>query len=193
MAEVRNYDGSIVTQPAKACKARSVDDIQRVMPDDASYPSTVRAMGRYHSLTPCVSTPGTIVVMSAMKSSRGITVAGRVRTGHWHPARCRPYAAVVRLMARHGVAWLQQSISLGAWVDNTAGRRCSVVAARTGLTDRVCEASPAARALAVKPFGQCRKRGGLRNCHDCLERERSAMGVVTKGDSSRGMAKDLDR
>ncbi len=41
------------------------------------------------------------------------------------------------------------------------------------------EASPAARALAVKAFGQCSKGGGLRKCHDGLEGQRSAMGVMT--------------
>ncbi len=62
----------------------------------------------------------------------------------------------------------------------------------TGLTDRVRKTPPTAWALAVEAFGQCRKRRRLRNCHNRLERQRSAMGVVTVGDSSYGMAKDFD-
>lgn len=68
-----------------------------------------------------------------------------------------------------------------------SGGRCG------SLICRIAEASSAARALAIKPFGQCQERRGLRNRHDGLERQRRAMGVVTIGDSCHGMAKDLDR
>ena len=61
-----------------------------------------------------------------------------------------------------------------------------------GLTVLVGESPLTAWALAVEAFGQCRKRRGLRNCHYRLERQRSAMCVVTVGDTSYGMAKDFD-
>ncbi len=75
--------------------------------------------------------------------------------------------------------------------DNTCGR-CSVHFARVSLTVGLGESPPAAWALAVETLGQCRKGRGLWNCHDRFESERSAMGVVTIGDSSGGMTKYFD-
>jgi hypothetical protein len=43
-----------------------VEEIQAVMRDTAGYPGPVRAMGSYHSLTPCASSDGTIVNMTRM-------------------------------------------------------------------------------------------------------------------------------
>jgi len=64
---VRNYDGGITAYPAQLVSPRSVADIQSILRDAARYPSPVRAMGSYHSLTPCASSEGTIISMSAMK------------------------------------------------------------------------------------------------------------------------------
>ena len=43
-----------------------MEQIQQILRDKTTYPSPVRAKGSYHSLTPCVSSDGTIVDMSAM-------------------------------------------------------------------------------------------------------------------------------
>ena len=61
-----NYDGSIQTSPQQLVYPERVEDIQAVLRDTARYPSPVRAMGSYHSLTPCVSSNGTILNMSRM-------------------------------------------------------------------------------------------------------------------------------
>ena len=63
---VRNYDGGITTTPAQLVWPRSVAELQSVLSDASRFPSPVRAMGSYHSLTPCVSTDGTIVDMTRM-------------------------------------------------------------------------------------------------------------------------------
>jgi hypothetical protein len=43
-----------------------VEELQGILRDPVHYPSPVRAMGHYHSLTPCASSDGTIVDMSKM-------------------------------------------------------------------------------------------------------------------------------
>ena len=63
---VRNYDGGITASPAQLVWPRSVAELQSVLSDASRFPSPVRAMGSYHSLTPCVSTDGTIVDMTRM-------------------------------------------------------------------------------------------------------------------------------
>jgi FAD/FMN-containing dehydrogenase len=63
---VVNYDGSITTSPQQLVYPETVAEIQAVLRDTARYPSPVRAMGSYHSLTPCASSDGTIVNMSRM-------------------------------------------------------------------------------------------------------------------------------
>ena len=64
---VRNYDGGITASPAQLVSPHSVAEIQSILRDADRYPSPVRAMGSYHSLTPCASSDGTIISMSAMK------------------------------------------------------------------------------------------------------------------------------
>ncbi|HTA47662.1 MAG TPA: FAD-binding protein [Bryobacteraceae bacterium] len=61
-----NYDGSITTNPKQLVFPQSVQEIQNILRDSSTYPSPVRAKGSYHSLTPCVSSDGTIVDMSRM-------------------------------------------------------------------------------------------------------------------------------
>ena len=63
---VRNYDGGITSSPAQLVSPRSVDELQSILRDADRYPSPVRAMGSYHSLTPCASSDGTIIDMSGM-------------------------------------------------------------------------------------------------------------------------------
>lgn len=62
--QIVNYDGSITTNPKQLVYPQSVGDIQAVLRDPTNYPGPVRAKGSYHSLTPCVSSDGTIVDMS---------------------------------------------------------------------------------------------------------------------------------
>ena len=63
---VTNYDGSIVSSPQQLVRPRSVEELQNILRQRDQYPSPVRAMGSYHSLTPCASSPGTIVDMKAL-------------------------------------------------------------------------------------------------------------------------------
>ena len=63
---VVNYDGSITASPQQLVYPETAEDIQAVLRDPARYPSPVRAMGSYHSLTPCASSDGTILNMSRM-------------------------------------------------------------------------------------------------------------------------------
>ena len=63
---VTNYDGSIVSSPQQLVRPQSVAELQNILKQRDRYPGPVRAMGSYHSLTPCVSSPGTIVDMKAL-------------------------------------------------------------------------------------------------------------------------------
>ena len=61
-----NYDGSITTTPEQYVKPQNIAQLQAVLRDTVTYPGPVRAKGSYHSLTPCVSSDGTIVDMSGL-------------------------------------------------------------------------------------------------------------------------------
>jgi FAD/FMN-containing dehydrogenase len=63
---VRNYDGGITASPAQLVSPGTVAEIQSILRDVGRYPGPVRAMGSYHSLTPCVSSDGTIIDMSGI-------------------------------------------------------------------------------------------------------------------------------
>jgi FAD/FMN-containing dehydrogenase len=70
---VRNYDGGIASTPVQLVTPTSVAEIQSILRDAKRYPSPVRAMGSYHSLTPCASADGgTIIRMSGLKRIVGI-------------------------------------------------------------------------------------------------------------------------
>ncbi|MGB6691864.1 MAG: FAD-binding protein [Terracidiphilus sp.] len=64
--QVVNYDGSITASPQQLVYPQTVEEIQAILRDPAGYPSPVRPMGNYHSLTPCASSAGTIVNMTKM-------------------------------------------------------------------------------------------------------------------------------
>jgi hypothetical protein len=64
--QVVNYDGSITTSPQQLVDPATVEELQGILRDPVRFPSPVRAMGHYHSLTPCASSDGTIVDMSKM-------------------------------------------------------------------------------------------------------------------------------
>jgi len=63
---VRNYDGGITACPAQLVFPSTVAEIQSILGDTGRYPGPVRAMGSYHSLTPCASSTGTMINMSRM-------------------------------------------------------------------------------------------------------------------------------
>ncbi len=69
---ITNYDGGITTSPRTVVSPASVAELQAVLRDIERYPSPVRAMGSFHSLTPCPSSTGTVVRLSRM--SRILTV-----------------------------------------------------------------------------------------------------------------------
>jgi len=73
--DVVNYDGGLTATPQQLIYPKTVEDIQNVLRDTGRFPGPVRAMGSYHSLTPCVSTKGTIVNMSHMNRILGIDLA----------------------------------------------------------------------------------------------------------------------
>src|ERR1051325_5688508 len=75
-----NYDGSIATSPQQLVYPTSVEEIQSVLRDSARYPAPVRAMGSYHSLTPCASSDGTILNMSRMNRMINIDTAKQTFT-----------------------------------------------------------------------------------------------------------------
>lgn len=62
--KVTNYDGGVTASPRQLVYIESVAQLQAVLRDPVQYPSPVRAMGSYHSLTPCASSDGTILDMS---------------------------------------------------------------------------------------------------------------------------------
>jgi hypothetical protein len=70
--KVTNYDGGITTLPQELVRPSTIDELQSILRDVKRYPSPVRAMGSYHSLTPCVSTEGTIISTSRMTRVVGI-------------------------------------------------------------------------------------------------------------------------
>jgi hypothetical protein len=64
--QVVNYDGSITAAPQQLVYPKTVEEIQSILRDTVDFPGPVRAMGNYHSLTPCASSDGTIVNLSKM-------------------------------------------------------------------------------------------------------------------------------
>jgi hypothetical protein len=75
-----NYDGSITTTPQQLVYPQTVQEIQSVLRDPSTYPSPVRAKGSYHSLTPCVSSDGTILDMTHMAQVITIDTANKIFT-----------------------------------------------------------------------------------------------------------------
>lgn len=75
--QIVNYDGSITTTPQELTYPETVQDIQAVMRDTARFPGPVRAMGNYHSLTPCASSDGgTVLNMTRMNKVLAIDARG---------------------------------------------------------------------------------------------------------------------
>ncbi len=67
MPTVRNWSGSIISEPRVVVQATSVDEIIAVLKDREKYPSPVRAVGSNHSTTRCgVADEGTLIEMKTM-------------------------------------------------------------------------------------------------------------------------------
>src|SRR5271167_2807346 len=64
--QIVNYDGSITTSPQQLVYPETAEEIQTVLRDKGRYPGPIRALGSYHSLTPCASSDGTMVDMTGM-------------------------------------------------------------------------------------------------------------------------------
>jgi hypothetical protein len=77
---VVNYDGSITATPQQLVYPTTVEEIRAVLRDPAHYPSPVRALGSYHSLTPCASSDGTMLNMSRMNRIIQIDAANKTLT-----------------------------------------------------------------------------------------------------------------
>ena len=63
---ITNYDGGIATTPQRVVTPSNVEDLQAAMRDTTRYPSPLRPMGSFHSLTPCPASTGTVVRMERM-------------------------------------------------------------------------------------------------------------------------------
>ncbi len=77
---ITNYDGSITATPRQLVYPQTVEEIRGILRDSARYPSPVRVVGSYHSLTPCASSEGTMVNLSRMKGIIAIDEANRTFT-----------------------------------------------------------------------------------------------------------------
>lgn len=64
--QVTSYDGSITATPQQVASPQSVEELQAILRDPITYPSPVRAVGSFHSLTPCPASTGTMIEMKQM-------------------------------------------------------------------------------------------------------------------------------
>lgn len=63
-----SYDGGVVSTPRSLVRPRSVEELQAIMRDRERFPSPVRPMGSFHSLTPCAASDGTVVDMTGLRA-----------------------------------------------------------------------------------------------------------------------------
>jgi FAD/FMN-containing dehydrogenase len=75
-----SYDGSIAVTPQQLVYPESVEEIQAILRDSTKYPSPVRAMGSFHSLTPCPASTGTVIGMKHMSKVLNIDEKARTLT-----------------------------------------------------------------------------------------------------------------
>jgi FAD/FMN-containing dehydrogenase len=65
--KLENWDGSVITTPAKLERPRTVGDVVTIVKDSQIYPRPVRAVGSRHSVAGCMDADGgTIVDLTAM-------------------------------------------------------------------------------------------------------------------------------
>jgi FAD/FMN-containing dehydrogenase len=63
---VSSYDGGVISTPQQLVRPNSLTELQDILKQRQRYPSPLRAMGSFHSLTPCAASPGTIVDMKGL-------------------------------------------------------------------------------------------------------------------------------
>ena len=63
---ITSYDGGNSTTPQVVVTPRNVAEVQEVLRDRDRFPSPVRAIGSFHSLTPCPVSTGTVIEMAGM-------------------------------------------------------------------------------------------------------------------------------
>jgi hypothetical protein len=80
-SRVTNYDGGIVADPKILVRVNDVEELRAVLRDKDRFPGPVRAMGSYHSLTPCASSDGTVIDMSGMNRVLEIDPKAMTLTG----------------------------------------------------------------------------------------------------------------
>jgi FAD/FMN-containing dehydrogenase len=57
-------------RPARLVEPKTVAELQAILADEKAYPSPVRAVGSFHSLTPCPVSEGTVVCTRALREMR---------------------------------------------------------------------------------------------------------------------------
>ncbi len=66
-SEITNWESGVTYRPAVVVRPGTIDDVVRVVTDEASYPSPVRAVGKLHSPAPCsADIGGTMLDMTGM-------------------------------------------------------------------------------------------------------------------------------
>jgi FAD/FMN-containing dehydrogenase len=109
-----NYDGAITASPRKLVRPGSVAEIQRILGDTVGFPAPVRAMGSFHSLTPCVSTEGTVIDMGGMNRVIALDTANMTFTAE----AGMEFIEASRLLRRAGLQFVTNieigNITLGA-------------------------------------------------------------------------------
>jgi FAD/FMN-containing dehydrogenase len=77
---ITSYDGDVVSHPRRVARPRTVAEVQHVVRAADEYPCPVRPMGSFHSLTPCVSSDGTILDMTGLNDVLRIDFENRTVT-----------------------------------------------------------------------------------------------------------------
>jgi FAD/FMN-containing dehydrogenase len=95
-ASIVNFDASLRANPQMLVRVKDVDEICAILRDKDRYPGPVRAMGSYHSLTPCASSEGTVIDMKGL--SRVIEIDAEKMT----------------ITAQAGLQWVDASEALRA-------------------------------------------------------------------------------
>ena len=73
-SQIASYDGGITANPQQLVHPTTVAEIQTILRDRTRYPGPVRAMGSFHSLTPCPASDGTVIDMKSMTRVLDINV-----------------------------------------------------------------------------------------------------------------------
>jgi len=78
MPRLTSYDGGVVATPQRVIRPETVDELTTILTQPDKFPGPVRAMGSFHSLTPCAASPGTMVDMRGLKNV--VTIDAQKRT-----------------------------------------------------------------------------------------------------------------